>query len=127
MNYYKIVAIASLFLLTTGCVQKAYKKTVIVTLTLQNMKDVKTAGIRGNGKPLSWRQDYEMKELIKDSLYKATVTTITGYKFAEIKFTVNGEFELQNKDNRRVQFGTGDTSYYMAVFNQPPSPTNAQQ
>lgn len=105
------------FYITTGCVQKAYKKTVVITLTVQNMKDIKMAGIRGNGKPLSWDTDFEMKEVIKDSIYTATATTITGYKFAEIKFTVNGEFELKGLPNRRLVFSDGDTTYYNAVFN----------
>jgi putative oxidoreductase len=109
--------ISVLLLLTTSCVQKAYKKTAVITLTVSNMKDIKTVGIRGNGKPLSWEQDVELKELVKDSLYTANITTVTGYKFAEIKFTVNGEFELKDKPNRRVQFADADTTFYNATFN----------
>ena len=74
--------------MVNGCVQKAYKKIAIITLSVSNIKSIKTVGIRGNGKPLSWDKDFEMKELVKDSLYTATVTTVTGYKFAEIKFRV---------------------------------------
>jgi hypothetical protein len=105
------------FYITNGCVQKATKKTVVITLTVQNMKDIKTAGIRGNGKPLSWDNDFEMKEVIKDSIYTATATTVTGYKFAEIKFTVNGEFELKEQPNRKLVFSDSDTTYYNATFN----------
>lgn len=99
-----------------GCVQKSYKKTVVVTLTIQNMHDIKTVGIRGEGNPLSWQSDFEMKPIIKDSVYTASVSAVTGYKFAEIKFTVNGEFELKDKPNRRVVFSDKDTTYYNAVF-----------
>lgn len=100
-----------------GCVQKSYKKTVVFTLTVQNMKNIKTVGIRGNGKPLSWDTDFEMTPVVRDSLYTATATTITGYKFAEIKFTVNGEFELKGKPNRRLNFSDNGTTYYNAIFN----------
>jgi hypothetical protein len=117
MKYFLYPFAIIFFYMTNGCVQKANKKTVVITLTVQNMKDIKTAGIRGNGKPLSWDTDFEMKEVIKDSIYTATATTITGYKFAEIKFTVNGEFELKDQPNRRVVFSEGDTTYYNAVFN----------
>lgn len=117
MKNYKLLIIWLLLVTTVGCVQKAYKKTVVVTLTVQNMRDIKTVGLRGEGKPLSWDNDLEMKTLVKDSLYTATVTAVTGYKFAEIKFTVNGEFELQEKPNRRVVFAKGDTTFYEAVFN----------
>lgn len=117
MKYFLLPLAVLLLFITNGCVQKAYKKTVVVTLTVPNMKDIKTVGIRGNGKPLNWDKDFEMKELVKDSIYTATATTVTGYKFAEIKFTVNGEFELKEQANRRLVFSEGDTTYYNAIFN----------
>ena len=117
MKKYQLIFISLLVLFTSSCVQKAYKKTVVVTLTVQNIKDIKTTGIRGNGKPLSWNKDFAMKELVKDSLYTTTVTAVTGYKFAEIKFTVNGDFELKEQPNRRVVFSEGNTTYYNAIFN----------
>ena len=117
MKKYSIILLSLLIVSASSCVQKAYKKTVVVTLTVQNIKDIKTVGIRGNGKPLSWDSDFEMKTIVKDSLYTATATTVTGYKFAEIKFTVNGDFELKEQPNRRVVFSDKDTTYYNAVFN----------
>lgn len=116
MKNYKIIAALILFCFASSCVQKSYKKTVVVTLTVPNMRDIKTVGIRGEGKPLSWDSDFEMKPIIKDSIYTASATVVTGYKFAEIKFVVNGEFELKDKPNRRVVFSTKDTTYYNAVF-----------
>ncbi len=113
---YTLPFVSLILFLVQGCVQKAYKKTVVVTLTVQNMRDIKTVGIRGNGGPLSWEKDYEMKPVIKDSMYTASVSAVTGYKFAEIKFVVNGEFELKDKPNRRVVFSDRDTTYYNAVF-----------
>ena len=82
-----------LFILMTSCVQKSYKRVVVVTLDVSKVKDIKWVGIRGNGKPLSWENDYPMQEVVKDSLYKATIIAETGYLFAEIKCTVNGNFE----------------------------------
>jgi hypothetical protein len=117
IKHYKLALISFCLLSVTACVQKAYKKTVVVTLTIQNNKNIKTVGIRGNGNPLSWEKDYELTPIVKDSLYTTTITAVTGYKFAEIKFTVNGEFELQDKPNRRVEFAKGDTTFYNAVFN----------
>ena len=106
-----------LLLLLAGCVQKSYKKTVVFTLLVPHIKDIKSAGIRGQGKPLSWDYDIKMTPIVKDSLYTATITTVTGYKFAEIKFTVNGEFELKEQPNRKVLFTNKDTTYYKAEFN----------
>jgi putative oxidoreductase len=100
-----------------ACVQKSYTKTVVVTLKVSNIKDIKKVGIRGEGKPLSWDNDVEMKTVVKDSLYTASITAVTGYKFVEIKFTVNGDFELKDQPNRRVIFSDKDTTYYTAVFN----------
>jgi hypothetical protein len=117
IKYYTLLFISMFLLSVSACVQKAYKKTVVVTLTIHNSKNIKTVGIRGNGNPLSWDKDYEMTPIVKDSIYTSTITAVTGYKFAEIKFTVNGEFELQDKPNRRVEFAKGDTTFYNAVFN----------
>lgn len=112
------IIIALVFAISTvACVQKAYLKTIIVTLTISNKKDIKKVGIRGNGKPLSWREDFEMKEIIKDSVYTATVQVMTAYKFGEIKFTVDDEFEFKDQPNRRITFNEkGDTTYYNAKF-----------
>ncbi len=117
MKKYQLIIISLLVLSASSCVQKAYKKTIVITLTVQNIKDIKTVGIRGNGKPLSWDTDFEMTPIVKDSIYTATATTVTGYKFAEIKFTVNGDFELKEQPNRRLVFSDKDTTYYNAVFN----------
>ncbi len=100
-----------------SCVQKTYKKTVVFELLIDSVENIKTVGIRGKDRPLSWEKDFEMTAIKKDSLYTATFTGITGYKFSEVKFTVNGEFELNEKDNRRVVFADGDTTFYKAVFN----------
>jgi hypothetical protein len=116
MKKYFIILISLLLISLAGCVQKSYKKTVVVILTVPGIKDIKTVGIRGQGKPLSWDTDYEMKTVVKDSLYTATISAVTGYRFAEIKFTVNGDFELKEKPNRRVMFAEGDTTFYNATF-----------
>ncbi len=117
-----IYVLWSMFILSaTSCVQKTYKKTVVVMLTVPNKTGIQTVGIRGNGKPLSWDDDLKMKAVVKDSLYTATVTAVTGYKFVEIKFTVNGNFELKDQPNRRIVFSDKDTTYYNAQFDKTPS------
>lgn len=105
-------------LLLTGCVQKSYKHVVVLTLDVSKEEGVNTAGVRGNGNPLNWDADYPMREVVKDSLYRAVITTKTGYLFAEIKCTVNGNFELQDEENRRIAFDTKhDTTFVNLVFN----------
>ncbi len=101
-----------------ACVQKTYKRVVVVELLVKGKKDIQTVGVRGNGKPLSWDTDFPLTPVVKDSLYRTTITAFTGYKFAECKFTVNGEFELNNKPDRRVEFSQGDTTFFKAVFNE---------
>ncbi|SHM80858.1 hypothetical protein [Flavobacterium xinjiangense] len=109
------VCILSLFL--TSCVQKTFKKTVVFRLNTSEIKEVKKVGIRGKDKPLSWDYDTEMKTIQKDSLYEITVTFETGYKFTEVKFVVNDDFEFKNEDNRRVVFSEKDTTFYNAKYN----------
>ncbi len=110
------ITLLAAFILSS-CVQKTYKRVVVVTLDVSKVKAVQWVGIRGNGKPLSWTEDYPMKEVVKDSLYKAIITTETGYLFAEAKCTVNGNFELQEKSNRRINFDTKkDTTFVKFVY-----------
>lgn len=114
----KLAIIALLLsLILTSCVQKTYQKTVVFTLDASEIKNIKTAGIKGNDKPLSWSKNSEMKAIKKDSLYQLTITFETGYTFTEIKFMVNDSLEFENKDNRRVNFSTTDTTFYKAKFN----------
>ncbi len=100
----------------SGCVQKSSKKTIVVMLNVEGLKNVQSVGIRGNEKPLSWDYDMELKPIIIDSLYSATFSLLTGYKFTEAKFTVNGQFELNEKSNRRIIFSNKDTTVYEAKF-----------
>lgn len=111
-----LILIVFFALATTSCVQKSYNRTVIFNLDVNGIKKIKTVGIRGNDKPLSWDYDYAMT-LGKDSIYTATITEATGYRFTSIKFTVNGDFELKEKANRKIYFEDKDTVVYYAKFN----------
>ena len=114
-NYkWSLLAIVIAF---ASCVQKTYKKTVVCNLNVAGIKNITAVGVRGEGKPLSWNSDLPLTEVVKDSLYTITLSGETGYKFTELKFTVNGAFELENKNNRRIIFNEGDTTIYNAVFN----------
>ncbi|MBS1734153.1 MAG: hypothetical protein JST02_12735 [Bacteroidetes bacterium] len=117
MKKYKLI-LFSFIMLVTGCVQPTRKQVVKITLHVNNMHDIKMAGIRGDGKPLSWNEDLVMKEIIKDSLYQASFTTNTGFRFFEMKFTINGEFELNDKPNRHIRFSDQDTTFYQALLNE---------
>jgi hypothetical protein len=92
----------------------------MVTLTIPDKKNIEQVGIRGNGNPLNWEQDYPMTALIKDSVYTASFQTRTAFQYTEIKFTVNGEWELAEQPNRKVYYESNrDTVFIQAVFNQP--------
>jgi hypothetical protein len=111
-----LLIIGIIYLFTTSCVQKTTKQTVIFHLDVKGIKGIKNVGIRGNDKPLSWDYDYEMK-MGKDSIYTATISGETGYAFTEIKFTINGDYELKDKPNRRIVFSKSGVANYYAVFN----------
>ena len=100
-----------------SCVQKSYYQTITVLLDVSKIPNIKSVGVRGNDNPLSWREDFAMKPLVKDSLYTATFSGKTGLLFTEIKFVVNGEFELTDQDNRRVFFNKSRKTIYKATFN----------
>lgn len=113
----KTIIVLTLFIGLSACVQKAYRKTIVFSLDVHGIKEIKSVAIRGAEKPLSWRKDLEMQPVFKDNLYRIATTFLTGYKFTEVKFVINGEFELKDKDNRKVNFADGDTTFYNAVFN----------
>lgn len=116
MKKNKHIIILLSFLALTSCVQKSSMKTVILKLNVQGIKNIQSVGIRGNEKPLSWDYDMELKPIIKDTLYTVTFSIVTGYKFTEAKFTVNGQFELNEKNNRHIIFSSKDTTLYEAKF-----------
>jgi hypothetical protein len=116
MKNNKLNIILAVIILLSSCVQKTYRKTVVFLLQTDNVKHLEKVGIRGNEKPLNWDSDVEMTTVVQDSLYKATVTFITGYKFTEVKFVINDKIELENKDNRKVTFSENDTTIYKAKF-----------
>lgn len=104
-------------LVTTSCVQKTHKRTVVFTLDVSKTEGIKTVGIRGWDSPLSWDKDYPMKAIIKDSLYQVTVTGETGRICTEFKFSVNDKLELEGKENRKIYFDTkSDTTKVAVIF-----------
>lgn len=107
-------ALFLILLFSTSCVQKTYRKTVVFTVDVSEIKNIKKVGIRGNDKPLSWDYDTEMKAIKKDSLYQFTLTGETGYKFTEVKFSINDNLEFNDGSNRGVVFSEKDTTYYNA-------------
>lgn len=117
MKIFKTLIICSITIYLTSCVQKTYERKVTFLLHTEQLKNIEKVGLRGKNRPLSWQKDLEMTAVKKDSLYSVTVTFLTGYKFAEVKFVVNDEFELQDKDNRRVVFNENGETIYEATFN----------
>ena len=115
-----LLALALAALLLPGCVQKASDKTVVYLLEVHGHPNVRQVGLRGRDKPLSWDYDLPLTLVKKDSLYRAVVTIHTGYNTTEVKFTLNGGFELKEKDNRRIVFGSTDTTVYRARFDAVP-------
>lgn len=116
MKRNRLLIISLSMLVLNCCVQKSGLKTVIVNLDVRGAKNIQTVGLRGNAKPLSWDYDLELKPVIKDTLYTAMFPIVTGYTFIEVKFNINGQFELAEKNNRRITFSTQDTTIYEAKF-----------
>jgi hypothetical protein len=118
---YKIFfLVVSIALGTTACVQKTQKRVVVVTVSLQQAQKAAKVGIRGGGNPLTWENDWELTPTIADSVFTGSFVANTAYNSYEVKFTLNGEMELNNKPNRVITFATkGDTTFYKAIFNKP--------
>jgi putative oxidoreductase len=113
----KIIVLLFITMSLISCVQKTNNHTVTILLDVSEIKDIKTVGIRGNENPFSWDYDSEMEVVKKDSLYKKTFKISTGSLCTEIKFTINGNFELKDKENRKVYFNKNGETIYKAKFN----------
>jgi neutral trehalase len=112
-----LFTVSILLFANTNCVQKTQKRTVLFTLDVSGIKNIKSVGIRGWDKPLSWDKDYPLQEIVKDSLYQAIVTEETGRICTEFKFSINDKLELDGKENRKVYFDTkNDTTKVSFVF-----------
>lgn len=116
MKLTKSAGLLFLIWVFAGCVQKSAKKTIVLKLNVEGVKNIQSVGVRGNDRPLSWDYDLELKPVIKDTLYTATFSLVTGYKFTEAKFTINGQYELANQENRKISFSDKDTTIYVAKF-----------
>lgn len=101
----------------SSCVQKTKNHVITFYIDVSGIKNIKTVGIRGVEKPFSWDSDLEMEVIKKDSIYKKSVEIKTGRLCTEIKFTINGDFELKDKENRKVYFNPNGTTIYKVVFN----------
>ena len=115
MKKYNIILYILLVFVMSSCVQKSKMQTVIFMLDVKGIKNIKTVGIRGEDKPLNWDSDLKMN-LGKDSIYTATISGETGYLFLKFKFTINNEFELKDKNSRKVYFAKNGTTIYKAKF-----------
>ena len=114
MKNYIMISLLSVFFVTTSCVQKTTHQKVVFNLDVKGIKNIKKVGLRGE-KPLGWNFDTEMK-LGKDSIYSATIDFETGYKFVQYKFTINEEFELKDKENRRAYFNSKGITTVLEKF-----------
>ncbi len=106
------VAIITLLLalLVTSCVQKSYKKTVVFTLDVSELKNIKKVGIRGTTNHFLrlWHGN-ERDEIM--------ATFETAYTFTLVKFIANDSLEFKAQANRNVDFSKTDTTFYNAKFN----------
>lgn len=111
------ITAALLLLLSASCVQKTQKRIVVFTLDVSKVDSIKKVGVRGQENPLSWDKDYQMKEIVKDSLYQVTIVGETGRICSEFKFSINEKLELEGKENRKIYFSTKtDTTKASFVF-----------
>lgn len=116
MKKYLIVALALVVISLSSCVQKTQFRTVVFTLDVSGIPNIKTVGIRGWDSPLSWDKDYPMMEIVKDSLYQVTISGRTGRLYIEMKFSINGELEEKISSNRQIYFSDKETTYYEAKY-----------
>lgn len=117
MKNFILIAFTLLVLFATSCVQETHLRTVVFNLDVYGIKNIKKVGIRGWDAPLSWDNDYPLKEIVKDSLYQVTITGATGRLCCEVKFSINDTLEMDGKDNRKIYFKDKDTIRYSTKFN----------
>lgn len=113
LSIYMFVIVSML----SACVQKTTEQTLTFQLNVSEIPNIKTVGIELENEAIEWEKYYEMKPLVKDSLYELKITGHTGYLFTEVKFKINDETELKDQPNRKVIFDKSGNTIYKATFN----------
>lgn len=100
-----------------SCVQPTVTREITFTLSADGLPPGSVASLRGGDKPLSWQQDMPMQLDSIAGEYRLKVAIVTGYRFTEYKYVVNGEFEFQNGANRKVMFNNDKVIILKDAFN----------
>lgn len=116
-NNYCIICSLILGLLIASCVQKTKKQQVEFFVDARGVDNMNSISVRGSIPPLSWNQNYELKDADNDSIYTGSVVFDIPYDLVEIKFVKNEEqFELKNQPNRSLRFDDDQNTKYNAKF-----------
>jgi len=90
--------------LCISCVQPAHVQSVTFSLDAEGVPRGSIVAVRGSDRPLSWDTDTIMEFDSISNRYICTVKIVTGYKFTEYKYVINGGFESLAGGNRRLSF-----------------------
>lgn len=115
-----IFFIGSLTILSTNsCVQETFKRKVVFTVDARNLENIESISIRGNFQPLNWNENFQLVDDDGDSIYSARIVFLSPYEYLEFKFVKNEDvFELNGKDNRKLEFKDREEMEYKAVFDE---------
>lgn len=103
-------------LITSYCNAQEYE--ILFKVDASEEKSIKTLGLRGNTKPLSWKEGYPMTDEDGDGIYEATVKFKTSSKNLRYKFTIDKRLELEGSDNRTLWFKKGEKTIAEHIYNE---------
>lgn len=107
----KLLGMGAALLLLNACVQPTRDYRVQFDVKLPAQTKVTAVSIHGFDYPLNWQEGVQMEPVIKDSLYRVTLLFKTGRAYASYKFKLNGQYELDDQDNRIITFNEADSVY----------------
>jgi hypothetical protein len=116
-NRYCITGSLILGLFIASCVQETKKQHVEFFVDAKGVENVNSISVRGSLPPLSWNQNYELKDEDNDSIYTGSIVFDIPYDVVEIKFVKNeDQFELNDLPNRNLHFDDNQDTKYKVKF-----------
>lgn len=115
-----IITTIVILITLASCVQEQPKKSISVSVNMQDVAGIETVGIRGDF-PLSWKETTYLSDEDKDGIYEEDFTIYSAKNEIQFKFIYNDSiYELNDSPNRKLALEFKEESIEInATFNNP--------
>ena len=115
-----IITTIVILITLASCVQEQPKKSISVSVNMQDVAGIETVGFRGDF-PLSWKETTYLSDEDKDGIYEEDFTIYSAKNEIQFKFIYKDSiYELNDSPNRKLALEfKEETIEINATFNNP--------